>query len=376
MSVCGEAAHTQIANCQVFLGKIQSEESMDTQNNTLTIREYPLGEWGFGLLMLLVAGFTAVGAGGDWSITLIAGAAGLLFILFGVILVVQADRVGGTLTIRRTALLRKRYVRAIPIDTIAAIQLEATHGASPNYRIVVLTKDNESIPFRLAYSSGTTKKEAKAKQLREFLGVGGEEITSGATRQARQVIQEQREALPGPDALMDHVTEGVHWKTQTRTFGGTAVTRWFSPDRQCPGGFVFVAQKVVGQPTAAGGLLGGINKLLFHETIGIYGFGAEDTPGLDSAMLLAEFDPQLDPHFSVFTSDPHAAQQTLAWPLTVLVDWATRYPLKQMQPTGGLFGQLIVMICPSGTYIASMGKLIPEALQELTDLGVTLVKGK
>ena len=105
---------------------------MDTKNSTLTIREYPLGEWGIGLLMFAVAGFTAIGASGDWSITLIAGAAGLLFIVFGTILVVQADRVNGKLTIRRTALLW-RYVREIPIANIAAVQLEASHGSSSTY---------------------------------------------------------------------------------------------------------------------------------------------------------------------------------------------------------------------------------------------------
>ena len=352
---------------------------MDTQNNTLTIREYPLGEWGFGILMFAIAGFTAVGARGDWSISLIAGGAGVLFILFATILVVQADRVNGTLTIRRISVLR-RYVREIPIAAIAALQLEASSGSSSTYRIVVITKDNETIPFRSAYSSGTVSKEAKAKKLREFLGVVGADMSLGGmfhqvTSRAQQVFQEQQEALSGPEAE-GHVTEGVHWKTQTVAFGGTAVTRWFSPDQQCPGGFVFVAQKVVGQPTAAGGLLGGMNKLFYHGIIGMYGFGSEDTPGLDSAMLLASFDPQLDPHFTVFTSDPQAARQYLAWSVVPLADWATRYPLKQMQSTRELFGQLIVMICPRGTYVASMGNMIPEAVQELADLGVALVKGK
>ena len=45
---------------------------MEAQNNTLTFREYPLGEWGLGLLMFAIAGFTAIGASGDWSITLIS----------------------------------------------------------------------------------------------------------------------------------------------------------------------------------------------------------------------------------------------------------------------------------------------------------------
>ena len=137
---------------------------MDTQNNTLTIREYPLGEWGFGIVMFSMAGFTALGARGDWSISLIAGAAGVLFILFATILVVQADRVNGTLTIRRTSVLR-RYVREIPISDIAALQIDAARSSSSTYRIVVITRDNEIIPFRTAYSSGAAAKEAKAKQL-------------------------------------------------------------------------------------------------------------------------------------------------------------------------------------------------------------------
>jgi hypothetical protein len=352
---------------------------MQTQNNILTIREYPLREWGFGLLMLVIAGFTAVGASGDWSITLIAGVAGLLFIVVGTILEVQADRVRDTLTIRRTSLLR-HSVREIPVANIAALQLEASPGSSSTYRIVVITKDDETIPFRTGYSSGVSAKEGKARKLRAFLGVGGVEmpvggILSQATSAVRQVFQEQQESLSGAEAE-DHLTEGVHWKTQTVAFGGTAVTRWFSPDQQCPGRFVFLAQKVVGQAGVAGGLLGGMNKLFYHEIIGMYGFGSEDTPGLDSAKLLGAFDPQLDPHFSVFTSDPQAARQYLAWSVAALADWATRYPLKQMQTTGKVFGQLIVMICPSGTYVASMGNMIPEALQELTNLGVALVKGK
>ena len=93
-------------------------------------------------------------------------------------------------------------------------------------------------------------------------------------------------------------------------------------------------------------------------------------------MLLASFDPQLDPHFTVFTSDPQAAQQYQAWAVAPLVDLANRYPLKQLHSTLELFGQLLVMICPTGTYVASLGNMIPEAVQELTNLGVALVKQK
>ncbi len=362
---------------------------MDTQNNTLIIREYPWVAWVAGLILLGIAGFSAAGAWRDWTISLITGVAGLLFFIFAAILVVQADRTSSTLTIRRTSLLR-HYERKIPISNIAALQVESQTSVETEkgrgttttsaYRIVVITKDNETIPFRNAYTSGLSVKEARAKKLREFLGVEGRDMSPGgmfkqATGMAQGVFQEKQAALTGPEAE-EHVTEGVHWKVQTVAFGGTAFTRWFSPDQQCNSGFIFLAQKVAGQ-SAGGGLLGGLNKILFHQLILMAGFGSEDTPGLDSAELLPNFDARLDPYFSVFTSDPAAARQTQnPWAIDLLVDWATRYPLKQMQTSRDLFGQLIVMISPLGTYVSSLGNMIPEAMQELTNLGVALVKGR
>jgi hypothetical protein len=358
---------------------------MDSQNNTLTIREFPFVECIVGLILLSVSAFTALAAKGDWTFTIILGLVGLLFFALAANLVVTADRTTGMLTIRRTSIFR-RYVREIPISDIAAVQLETSYSqssrrSSTTYRIVVITKENETVPFRTSYSSGTFAKEAKAKKLREFLGVGGQDMSLGgifkaATGMAQQALQKQQEALTGPEAE-EHVTDGVHWKVQTVAFGGMGITRWFSPDQQCPTGFVFLAQKVAGQGMAYGSLLGGLNNLVFHQLLGLYGFGNEDTPGLDSAAVPPSFDPQLDPHFTVFTNVQNAAWQFLnSSAIAALADWATRYPLKQMQKTNELFGQLIVMISPKGTYVACPGTLIPEAVEELTNLGVALVKGK
>jgi hypothetical protein len=358
-----------------------NEAIMDNPNDTLTIRELPIVPWIVGVVLLATAGFTGVGASGDWTITAISGIIGLLFLGLSSILVVTADRRTGMLIIRRTSLFH-RFVREIPIAEVAAVQLEASHShdSSPTYRIIVLTKANETIPLRTAYSSGTASKEAKARKLREFLGVGGADSSLGglfqmATSMAQQAFQKQQEALTGPEAA-EKVTDGVHWRIQTAAYGGMGITRWFTPDQTCPTGFVFLAQKVAGQGPAAG-LLGGLNKMLFHQLLGLYGYGKEDALGLDSADLLPAVDPRLDPHFSVFTSDPSAAHQFLnPWSVAPLVDWATRYPLKQMQKTNELFGQLTVMLSPRGLYVSCPGTLIPEAVEEITQLGVALVKGK
>ena len=106
----------------------------------------------------------------------------------------------------------------------------------------------------------------------------------------------------------------------------------------------------------------------------MYGFGSEDTPGLNSGEVLPTLGPQLESHFSAFTSDPGAARQILnPWIAAPLADWATRYPLKQVQKPG-LFGQLVVLFSPRGVYIASLGTMIPEAVEELANLGAELVK--
>ena len=355
----------------------------DKQNSTLTIRDYPLAAWIIGLFLLGWAVFAGLGGNGDWVVPLISGTGGLLCLVLASTLVVQADRMCGTLTIRRTSLLR-RYVREIPISSIAAIQLESADSSgdsSGTYRIVAITNDNETIPFRTTYSSGTLGKEAKARKLREFLGVSGADMSlSGkfqqASSMAQQVFQQSQESMSGPDAE-EHVTEGVHWKVQTVAFGGKAITRWLSPDQQCTNGFIFLAQKVAGHAVVSGGLLAGLSKFAYREIIGLYGFKSEETPGLETAEQLASLDPQLDLHFAVFTSNPGAAWQYLnPWSIAPLVDWATRYPLELVQSTNQLFGQLVVMICPTGTYVANMGTMIPEAVQELVDLGVALVKGK
>jgi hypothetical protein len=114
--------------------------------------------------------------------------------------------------------------------------------------------------------------------------------------------------------------------------------------------------------------------MLYQQSIGMYGFRGEDTPGLNTAEVLPSLDPHLDSHFSAFASDPGTARQILnPWIAAPLADWATRYPLKQLQKPG-LFGQLVVLFSPRGVYVASLGTMIPEALEELTNLGVELVK--
>lgn len=81
---------------------------------------------------------------------------------------------------------------------------------------------------------------------------------------------------------------------------------------------------------------------------------------------------QLQPYFAAFASDPATAGQVLnPWMGMPLAQWANRYPLTQDNSH-----QLAVLFCPQGVYVATVGLIHPEFLQDLTALGVELVKAQ
>jgi hypothetical protein len=354
---------------------------MDTNNSTLSLREYPFGLWIVGLILLGTGGYFFNKTPGQLLVVVIIGLIGLIPILTASVLTITADRASGMLTLQYRNVLFLGSKKEIPMAEISAIQVEMSHSSGssrnssgPSYRIVAVLKDGQIVPFRSYYSGGESGKKKKAQQLRAFLGVEGEDQTplnmlKSGMQMVQQRFQEQQEAMTGSNEE-EHVTDGIHWKVRTVTFGTQAITHWFSPDFQCVSGFLFLAQKVDGQKTVAGGM----GKFLYQQSIGLYGFGSEDTPDLNSAEVLPGLNPQLEPHFSAFTSDAGVARQILnAWIAAPLADWATRYPLKQVQKPG-LFGQLVVLFSPRGVYVANLGTMIPEAVDELTTLGVALVK--
>ncbi len=354
---------------------------MDNPHATLTFREYPLVSWIIGLGLIGSGVFFYFQNQGALFFSLIEIGIGLLALLLGKVLTVTADKVGQTLTLRYRGLLPGSE-KVIPLSNIAAIQLARNHDSdgSSTYRIEVICKDNQAIPFHSYYSSGIAGKQKKIDQLRAFLEVGGQDQTSfksfGAALQAVQETFTERQATVTGTPTAEQVTDGVHWTVQTVGAGSTTVTRWFSPDYKFPGGFLLLAQKVAGQKTMAGGLMGGVGKFLFQQAARLYGFGAEDTPGMETADLLAPLGANLEAHFSAFTSDATAARQVLnPWTESPLEGWATRYPLKQVQAQGP-FGQLAVLYSPRGVYAVSLGTMFPEAVEEMTNLGVALVKAQ
>src|SRR5258706_1504946 len=357
---------------------------MNTNDSQLVIRDSPISLWIFGLIFAGVGAFFFFQVGKDAAFTLIFVAIGLGVLLFSSTLTITADRITRTLTLEYRSLLR-HAIKQIPFDEVASINVlrSVSHNkghTSYTYRVVLTRKDGQVIPFRSYASSGSAGKEQQATQLRAFIGVQGVDATpAGMLRAAPQiaqaVFQNQQQALTGPETEM-HETDSVHWQIQSMAMGAAPATRWYSPDFKTPDTFLFVAQKVDGQGQAGGGFLASLGNMMFKQSISLYGFHADDTPGIDQAATLTPLDPALEPHFMAFTNDPASARQTLnPWAVMPLADWARRYPLQQFQ-SGARFSQLVVLFGPGGVYLATLNILQPDQVDELTTLGVELVKSQ
>jgi len=351
---------------------------MNQQENTLTIKEYPLIEWLFGLILVSVCASTVANIRGQWMVPVVTGGLAILFFALSTILIITADRTAGMLTLRRISLFR-RSAQEIPTASIAAIQLESHHshssdGSSTTYRIVVITRDNETIPFRNSYSSGLRAKEAKVKKLREILGVDGADLSLGGLMQmasgmAQQQFQQEQESITGSQAE-EHVTDGVHWKLSTKAMGGAPLTQWFSPDFKWDGNFLYLTQKMQGQGSQSG-LMNMMGKMLFKTSLSLFGFPPDLTPGMDTASVLSPLDSSLEPHFMAFTSDPASARRILnPWAAMPLAARVQSHPLKSKNNTN----QLAVLFGPQGIYIITMGLANAEFVDELATMGAQLVK--
>jgi len=355
---------------------------MNNNDSQLVIRDTPMALWIVGVIFAGVGAFFFFLSRGEGYFLLIFFAIGLSILLFSSALTITADKLTRTLTLDYRSLLRHN-IKEIPFDEIASISVQ--HSTSRrkgrtrhSYRVAATLKDGQVVPFRSYYSSGSGSKEQQASQLRAFIGVEGlDETISAIPKMAQAVFQSQQQALTGDPAKIRE-TNGVHWQAQSVAMGAAPVTRWFSPDFKTPDSFLFLAQKTASQGSSAGGgFLASLGSMLFKQSISMYGFRPDDTPGLDQAIALTPLDPSIEPHFIAFTSsDTLSARQTLnPWAVMPLADWGRRHPLQQFQSGTG-FSQLVVLFSPNGVYLATLNLLQPDQLDELSALGVELVKSQ
>lgn len=340
---------------------------MQQNDSQLVIRDVPIFQWVFGILFAGV-GTLVIVQGGPPVVGGIFAAIGVGFLLLSSVLTIIANRMTRTLKLDYRSALRHTW-KQVPFDEITGVNVERRVGGrkgGSTYRLTLLRKDGQVIPFRSSSSSGWRGKERHAGRLREFLGIqDSNRIPAGI--------------LPAElsRATEVHETNGVHWRTQPMTTAGSSAptgVRWHSPDFKTPGIFLFVAQKAEGQPSQ--GFLASLGGMFIRQALSLHGFSPEDTPGLEQAVALAPLEPALERHFMAYTNSPSSAHQLLNSRIAAqLADWAARYPLKQLQRGSG-YGQLMTLFGPNGVYLATLNLLQPNQAHELVSLGVELVRSQ
>jgi len=339
---------------------------MQQIDSRLVIRDIPVLQWVLGLLFAGV-GTLVVTQGGPLVFGGVFAAVGVGFLLFGSVLTITADRLTRTLKLDCRSALRHTS-KQVSFNEIDGINVE--RSAAPRrgfvYRLTLLRKDGQVIPFRSYGSSGWKGMERRAGQLREFLGIqDSNRIPAGI--------------LPAElsRAAETHETNGVHWRIQpmyTASSSAPTGARWHSPDFKTPGIFLFVAQKAEGQSSR--GFLASLGGMFIRQALTLHGFSPEDTPGLERAEPLAPLEPALERHFMAYTNAPSSAQRLLnARVAAQLADWAARYPLKPSQRGSGN-GQLMTLFGPNGVCLATLNLSRPDQAHELVSLGAELVKSQ
>ena len=347
---------------------------MDDQ---LSFRDFPTALVIAGLISSAGAVFFYTQSG-QLTGTVIALGFSLLLFLFATVLNVSANRLTRTLHISRRGLVY-RFQREIPFNEIASIQVgysRSSDGGSPSYRVEILLNDGNVVPLRKAYSSGRRGKEKQAEKLRTFIGVGGVDMSiggmfKGMAQELQPKLQAEQESITG-DQDEIHETNGVRWQIKTLSFGTNPITRWHSADYSIADNFLYLTQKMDGQKSPPDNkLMQAMYEKLFQQSLKIYGFDTSDAPNTQDADLFP-LGTRLDTNFFAYTSDVGLAQQILnPWTEIPLATWAQAHPFKQNSTD-----QLAVLFGPQGVYLAVMGYINTEYLDELATLGAELVRAQ
>ena len=110
-----------------------------------------------------------------------------------------------------------------------------------------------------------------------------------------------------------------------------------------------------------------------QASMSMYGITIVDTPGIEGAQPLSLDGEGLESHFMSLASAPGARQLLTPAVAHALRGWAERYPLRNFQ--SGPYPQLAVLFGPDGVSLSMVKKLESKHVEELTALGVSLVRG-
>ena len=356
--------------------------------NEIKFREFPVLSWLIGVASIGYGSFMLIQAPPALTNALLFIGFGGFLLLVNYGLTITASRETQTLRLDYRSLLL-HSVKEIPLAEIATIRMDSRSTRSSSsgsrrrtttYCIVLEKKNGEKVPFRSFYSSGFIRNQRTVDGLRKFLGLPEtvDESPIGFIRAApvvgRMVAEQQQAALTGAN-VQEQMTDGIHWQLQPIGMGASPATRWFSPDYKTQGGFLYLAQKVTGQ-NSAGGLMASFGNMLFKQALSMYGFGVDAIPNLERAETIPSLPARIEPYFTAFGNLKTETTQILnPWAQNPLAEWGERHPMKTIQSSGSM-SQLSILFSPLGVYLVTLGALQPDQVDEITRLGVDLIRAQ
>ncbi len=346
---------------------------MNDSQSEFVIRDQPTKTWVVAVIMLVGAVFFYLRNPAQWPVVVTLVVIGLMLLMVPAV-EIKASRATKTVVIFRRSLFRKSE-QAIAVGDIVNIAVGVKtdrEDGSHSYRVEITLANGAIIPLRNTYANNRKRHEELARKLREVTEVENEPSAklddSLGLEVMRHEFQQQQEEITGKQGV-EHITRGVHWTFETLALGRMPLSNWHCPDFHLEDTFVFLTQKLVGQK-ALPRLLQPATDLLFKGSMRVYGLDEDDTPDLSSAEMI-ELPDRLEPYYFGYSDEGVRAMQMLnPWVTTPLTNWAQKYAMTKKN----ISSQLVIHIGPNGLSLRTPGLVNPEYLDDLTTLGVELVR--
>ncbi len=337
------------------------------------IRDQPIMTWVSAVAMLSGAVFAYFRNPAQWIFAAVLAVVGL-FLLTVPALEIRFDRTKKNVLIYRRSLYKKSE-QMLAVDDIANIAVAFKHDledGSRSYRVEIRLNNGDIVPLRKTYSSNRKRHEKLSQKLCEISGVkdgSGVNLLKTLTTDAmRPEFQQQQEEITGEQGI-EQTTRGVRWTFETSAFGGMPLSHWHSPDFLLDDSFLFLTQIQVGKKGIPS-LLKPATDLLFKGSMRVYGLDESDTPDLASAESI-ELPDRLRQYYLGYSDEGTRATRMLnSWVITPLTEWAQKHPMTKKNVSS----QLVMHIGPNGLSMRTPGLVNAEYLDDLTTLGVELVR--
>jgi len=345
---------------------------MNNTSSESIIRDQPIMTWGFAMVMLGGAVFAYLRNSNQWIFAAVLAVVGLLLLAVPA-LEIKANRPTNTLLIYRRSLYR-RSVQQIKIGDIVNIKVGQKYDRDDDrrsYRVEFHLKNGGMVPLRKTYSGGNKRHKELAQKLGVICGVTATSSNFSdmfRSEEIRLEFQQEQEEITGEQGGVQ-TTDGVQWTFETLVFGSMPISHWHSPDFRLEDTFIYLAQKLVGQKELPG-LLKSATGMLFKQSMRVYGIDEGDTPDLASAESI-ELPDRLRQNYLGYSDEGVRATSMLnSWVITPLTAWAENHPMTKEN----INSQLVVHIGPNGFSLRTPGLVNAEYLDDLTTLGVEMVR--